>query len=78
MLDVCSAFSLILEKGAIGEIYNIGSDDSSEVSVMYVAETISNEKLKNLVWKIEADFINGLKNPFNDKSISLNVPNIRR
>lgn len=51
---------LILEKGAIGEIY-IGSDHSSEVSVMYVAETISNEKLKNLGWKIEVDFINCLK-----------------
>jgi len=35
--DVCSALTLILEKGQIGEIYNIGGDDSCEYSVYTIA-----------------------------------------
>ena len=35
--DVCSALSIILEKGRIGEIYNIGGDDSCEYSVYTIA-----------------------------------------
>ena len=90
VLDVCEGFRLILEKGQIGEIYNIGSDDHAEKTVREVAEIlikmirkteayddwiefikdrpyndkryyISNEKLKNLGWKISVDFLDGLK-----------------
>lgn len=35
--DVCTAFGIILQKGVIGEIYNIGSDDETEMSVLDVA-----------------------------------------
>ena len=35
--DVAKAFSLILEKGEVGEIYNVGTDESHEYSVMDVA-----------------------------------------
>ena len=35
--DVCSAFETILEKGTIGEIYNIGCDENMEYSVLEVA-----------------------------------------
>lgn len=88
--DVCSAFKLILEKGTIGEIYNIGSDDHHEFTVMEVAKLlikfikntenydewityiedrpfndkryyISNHKVKKLGWKINVDFIDGIK-----------------
>jgi dTDP-glucose 4,6-dehydratase len=38
--DVCSAFRLILEKGKVGEIYNIGSDEESEISVLDVAKLL--------------------------------------
>ena len=38
--DVCSALKLILEKGEIGEIYNIGSDDSQEYTVTEVAHIL--------------------------------------
>ena len=38
--DVCSALKLVLEKGQIGEIYNIGRDDASEYTVTQVAEMI--------------------------------------
>ncbi len=88
--DVATAFKLILEKGIIGEIYNIGSDEHHEYTVMEVAKIliklikntenynewityiedrpyndkryyISNQKLKDLGWKINIDFIDGLK-----------------
>jgi dTDP-glucose 4,6-dehydratase len=87
--DVCSAVKLILEKGKIGEIYNIGSDENSELSVLEVAKIliskikqtdnyvewieyikdrpfndkryyISNQKLKDLGWKINVIFEDGI------------------
>lgn len=65
VIDVCSAFSLILEKGKVGEIYNIGSNDHSEISVMYVAETLigmikTTDKYHEWIEYIE-------DRPFNDK-----------
>lgn len=88
--DVCSALECILEKGKLGEIYNIGSDDNYEYSVKEISEKliklikntdkyddwinfiedrpfndkryyISNNKLKNLGWKIKVDFNEGLQ-----------------
>ena len=102
--DVVKGLDLILEKGTIGEIYNIGSDEDKEYTVLEIARIlidliknnndindnnndydnndydyskyieyiddrpfndkryyISNEKLKNLGWTIEKDFIEGLK-----------------
>jgi dTDP-glucose 4,6-dehydratase len=87
--DACCAFQLILEKGKIGEIYNIGSNEESELSVLDVAKIliknitgsdhyqewieyvedrpfndkryyISNQKVKNLGWKIEGKFFDYL------------------
>jgi dTDP-D-glucose 4,6-dehydratase len=89
-LDVAKALELIMEKGIIGEIYNIGSDEDKEYTVLEIAHMlislikdtdnyneyieyiedrpfndkryyISNEKVKNLGWIIEKDFIEGLK-----------------
>lgn len=88
--DVATAIDIILMKGEIGEIYNIGSDDHLEYTVLEIAHKlihlikpndnvskwieyiedrpfndkryyISNEKLKNLGWKIEKDFEEGLR-----------------
>ena len=88
--DVCEAFELIFEKGKIGEIYNIGSDENSEYTVLdiakilieeiknsinydnyieYIADRpfndkryyISNQKVKDLGWKIKVDFFEGIK-----------------
>lgn len=88
--DTARAFEVILEKGELGEIYNIGCDEGMEYSVLEVAKMlikmvrgvelydewieyvkdrpfndkryyISNQKLKNLGWKIEVDFIDGLR-----------------
>ena len=83
--DVCSAIDLIINKGNVGEIYNIGSN--KEYSVLEVANILINlfnkpdnyiefikdrpyndkryyincQKLKDLGWKIEKDFIKELK-----------------
>ena len=38
--DTATAFEAILEKGAIGEIYNIGCDEGMEYSVMEVAKIL--------------------------------------
>jgi len=65
VFDVCCGIKLILEKGTIGEIYNIGSDDHHEYSVLEVA--------KMLISKMKGtnnfnDWIEYVKDrPFNDK-----------
>lgn len=87
--DTVDAFVKILEKGKLGEIYNIGCNNGMEYSVLDVSKKlikriknsedyekyieyvedrpyndqryyISNEKLKNLGWKIKVNFDEGL------------------
>ena len=65
VLDVCSAFSLILEKGVVGEIYNIGSDDHLEVSVMSVAKTLIGMIKNTCNYDEWIEYIDD--RPFNDK-----------
>ena len=89
-MDVASALECILDKGKVGEIYNIGSDEDKEYKVLEIAKIliklikntenydewieyvedrpfndkryyISNEKVKDLGWKIKKDFMEGLK-----------------
>ena len=63
--DVARAFELILEKGSIGEIYNIGSDQDSEYSVLEVAKLLI-KLLKNT--ENYDNWITYIKDrPFNDK-----------
>ena len=63
--DVCDAFELIIKSGNIGEIYNIGSDQDSEYSVLDIAKILI-KKIK----KTE-DYDNWIKyiedRPYNDK-----------
>ena len=88
--DTATAFQHILEKGKIGEIYNIGCDEGMEYSIMDVAKMlikmiqktedydkwisyiedrpfndqryyISNQKLKDLGWKITIEFQKGIE-----------------
>ncbi len=63
--DVCSGLKIILEKGVIGEIYNIGSDDNSEYTVMEIANKLintikENDNISKWITYIE-------DRPFNDK-----------
>jgi dTDP-D-glucose 4,6-dehydratase len=88
--DTAKAFECILEKGKIGEIYNIGCDEKMEYSVRevamklieiikpqenpedwieYIADRpfndkryyISNNKVKELGWRIHTNFNEGLQ-----------------
>ena len=63
--DTAKAFKCILEKGKVGEIYNIGCDDGMEYTVLEVAEKIlalvkPGESLEDWVTYVE-------DRPFNDK-----------
>ena len=65
VIDVCSALKLILEKGQIGEIYNVGSDDRHEYTVAQVAQLLI-EKIKQT--KDYGKWITYIEDrPFNDK-----------
>jgi dTDP-glucose 4,6-dehydratase len=63
--DVASAFEIIMEKGRIGEIYNIGSDQNTEYSVLDISNLLI-KKIKNTddyaAW---IEYIDD--RPFNDK-----------
>ncbi len=62
--DVAKAFECILEKGKIGEIYNIGCDDGMEYSVMDVAKILI-ELIKGT--KKYDDYIEYIEDrPYND------------
>ena len=98
--DVSDAFKIILERGKIGDIYNIGTDEGMEYSILDVAKIllnkmkpeqklddwiefipdrpfndkryyISNQKLRDLGWKINVKFEEGI-----DKSIKWFVDNL--
>jgi len=63
--DVCSALKLVLEKGEIGEIYNVGSDDHHEYTVLDIAKILI-EKIKGTMEYDE--WITYIEDrPFNDK-----------
>jgi dTDP-glucose 4,6-dehydratase/UDP-glucose 4,6-dehydratase len=65
VFDVAKAVNLILEKGTIVEIYNIGSDEHHEYSVLEIAQ-----KLIRLIKKTENydEWIEYIEDrPFNDK-----------
>lgn len=63
--DTANAFECILEKGVVGEIYNIGCDEGMEYSVMEVAEKLvakikPKDDLKDWIEFVE-------DRPYNDK-----------
>lgn len=63
--DTATAFETILEKGKIGEIYNIGCDENMEYSVLQVAKKLI-ENIKNT--NNYDDWIEYIEDrPFNDK-----------
>ena len=63
--DVCSALKLVLEKGEIGEIYNIGSDDRHEYTVTEIAHILINKIVKTDNYDMWIKYIED--RPFNDK-----------
>jgi len=63
--DLCSALKLILEKGKIGEIYNIGSDDHHEYTVTQIAHMLIEKITKTIDYDKWISHIED--RPFNDK-----------
>ena len=54
-----------MEKGVIGEIYNIGSDDNEEYTVKHVAEMLITKIKKTDNYSEHIEYITD--RPFNDK-----------
>lgn len=63
--DVASALECVLENGLIGEIYNIGSDEDKEYTVLEIAHMLI-KKIKNTIdYNEHITYIED--RPFNDK-----------
>jgi len=64
--DICTAVSCIIEKGQLNEIYNIGSNDENEISVLEVSEMIC-KYYKNGLYSKMMNTLNYVEDrPFND------------
>jgi dTDP-glucose 4,6-dehydratase/UDP-glucose 4,6-dehydratase len=63
--DVCSAMDLILVKGVVGEIYNIGSENENELTVKNIADILIQELKPNEPKENWIEFVED--RPFNDK-----------
>ncbi len=63
--DVVRALQLILEKGALGEIYNIGGDDEDEYTVLEVARILIQKIKKTEDIQEWIEYVSD--RPFNDK-----------
>ena len=73
--DTAKAFECILEKGSIGEIYNIGCDNNMEYSVMDIAKILiklikNTEKYDEWIEYIE-------DRPFNDQRYYISNQKLR-
>ena len=74
--DVCFAVDLILQKGIIGEIYNIGSDEENEISVIDVTKTLVS--LIKPTCRNATEWIEYVKDrPFNDKRYFINCDKLK-
>lgn len=74
--DVVRAFELILERGEVGEIYNIGGNQSHEYSVMEIARHLI-RMLKGENSKVE-DWITYIEDrPFNDRRYYISSDKVR-
>ena len=63
--DTATAFAQILEKGEIGEIYNIGCDQGMEYSVLEIAHILIEKIKKNKNYDTYIEYVKD--RPFNDK-----------
>ncbi len=76
--DVCSALNLILEKGAVGEIYNIGSDEHDEYTVKEVAYKLI-KSIKRCEETKMNEWITYIEDrPFNDKRYYISNDKVKK
>ena len=74
--DVSNAILLVLEKGEVGEIYNIGGDDEDEYTVLQVAFLLI-EMIKNS--KNYKEYISYVEDrPFNDKRYYISNDKVKK
>jgi UDP-glucose 4,6-dehydratase len=74
--DVCTALKLVLEKGQVGEIYNIGSDEHDEYSVLEIARMLVS-KIHNT--DDTSNMITYIKDrPFNDKRYYISNEKVKK
>ena len=74
--DVCSALKLILEKGQIGEIYNIGSDDHNEYTVIEIANILIKKIIKTKDYDKWISYVED--RPFNDKRYYISNKKVKK
>ena len=63
--DVCMAVDILLERGVVGEIYNIGSDITNEFSVIDIANILIEKICHTTEYNKYIEYIED--RPFNDK-----------
>lgn len=74
--DVSTAFQIILEKGTIGEIYNIGCDQGMEYSVLQVAKILINMIQNTTNFNKWITYIED--RPFNDMRYFINNTKLKK
>lgn len=74
--DVTKAFEIVLERGEIGEIYNIGCDDKNNISILELAKLL----IKKI--KPDEDYNNWIEyvedRPFNDKRYNISSEKLKK
>ena len=73
--DTATAFQCILEKGVIGEIYNIGCDKGMEYSIMSIAEILIQMIQKTENYDEWIEYIED--RPFNDQRYYISNQKLR-
>ena len=73
--DTADAFIKILEKGKIGEIYNIGCDEHMEISILDLAKKI--HKLTNIKSHFQENVVYIEDRPFNDQRYYISNKKLR-
>jgi dTDP-glucose 4,6-dehydratase len=75
--DVCRALTLVLEKGETGEIYNIGSDEDSEYSVLEIARMLVKMVFPDLE-DVDKKITYVEDRPFNDKRYYISNDKVKK
>jgi len=75
-LDVAKALELILEKGKVGEIYNIGSDEDKEYTVLEIAKILIKLIKDSEDYDHYIDYIED--RPFNDKRYYISNEKVKK
>jgi UDP-glucose 4,6-dehydratase len=75
--DVCRALTLVLEKGEVGEIYNIGSDEDSEYSVLEISRMLIKMVFPELE-DVDKKITYVEDRPFNDKRYYISNDKVKK